>query len=299
MTRRIPLVLMAALTLGVSAVALNTPVSAAAPEVAKAAAVPSDDTVVARYNGKELKVSDVKAFLAALPASAGQPPLEQVFPMVRDQMVTGMIISERAAKEGFEQTPEVQARINMIKDNVVRSMYLQRDVDKKLDDAALKGEYNKFLKVFKPENEVSAQHILVDSEAKAKEVIAKLAKNAKFEDLVKEYSKDKGAKADGDLGYFKKGDMVKEFSDAAFAMKKGDVSKAPIKTSFGYHVIKVNDTRQTKAPEFAELKDQIKQAMQSKMVEDTIKSYHEGAKVEVFGLDGKPDAAAMSASDKK
>lgn len=302
MTRRhLSLIAVAALAIGASAFAFQSYGVAAAPDAPKAdaSANVADDTVVARVGDQTLTVKQIRTFLEALPPSAGRPPLEAVFPMVREQLVTGMIISQKAKVEGFDQLPEVQDRVAMIKENVVRTMYLERDINKHLTDDVLKGEYNKFIKDFKPDSEVRAQHILVDDEATAKEIIAKIGTGAKFEDLVQEYSKDKGAKSDGDLGFFKKGDMVKEFADVAFSMKKGDVSKTPVKTQFGYHVIKVNDTRQAKAPSFDELKGQIKQALQQKSADDVIKSYREGVKVDVFGLDGQPEAKVTPAAAEK
>lgn len=282
------LTLVSALTLGVSALPLMPVAHAAEPAAATTAANP----VIAKVDGKDITLNDAKAYIKTLPEQVQAAPFEQVFPMVQEQMVIGQIISAKAAKENFENDPEVQTRLAALKDNVIRGSYVEREMKKRLTDDVLKKEYNTMIKDFKAEDEVHAQHVLVADEAKAKEVIAKLDKGAKFADLVKEYSTDKGAGVDGDLGFFKKGDMVKEFSDAAFAMKKGQHSKVPVKSAFGYHVINVLDTRKSKAPTFEELKPQIAQKMQQTMVQTLLKEYRDSAKVEVFTETGAPLPAA-------
>src|SRR5690606_15070132 len=123
--------------------------------------------------------------------------------------------------------------------------------------ALAKGIYDDKVQMIPKEDEVNARHILVDSEEKAKEVFEKIGQGEAFAKLAEAYSNDPGSKADGgNLGYFTKGQMVKEFEDAAFALKKGEVSK-PIKSKFGWHIIKVEDRRMKPPPSFDEVKSQI------------------------------------------
>lgn len=246
----------------------------------------ANSTVIAVVNGQKLTMSDYNKYLKTMPEQVAQAPMDQVFPMVQDQLVVGQIISGKAT--GMENDPEVQDRLANLKDNVIRATWLERAVSAKVTDAAMQAEYNKFTKEFKPAEELNAQHILVDSADKGKEVIEKMNKGAKFEAMVAEYSKDKGAKNDGDLGYFKQGDMVKEFSDAAFAMKKGEMSKEPVKTQFGYHVIRVNDRRMSQAASFEEMKPQIKAKLQREALETVIADLRTGAQIELFDAKGEP-----------
>jgi peptidyl-prolyl cis-trans isomerase C len=262
------------------------------------AAAQKDNPVIAKVDGKEIHLSDVKDMIAAMPAPMNNTPIEQVFPMVQEQIAIGTVISARATKENLEADPVVQKRLALIKDNVIRSMYIERAVKAAVTEDAIKKAYQDSIKDFKPETEVSAQHILVDDEAKAKEIIAKLAKGGKFEDLVKESSKDKGSKGDGDLGFFKKGDMVKEFADAAFAMKVGTTSTAPVKTSFGYHVIKLNASRQSAPPTFEEKKEEITAGLQHATVEKVISDIRASAKIELFDMKGDPIKATPAAAKK-
>lgn len=248
----------------------------------------ADNPVIAKVNGQEIHLSAVKDYLKVLPKEASTMPLEQVFPMIQEQIVMGRLISDHLETEKFAEEPDVKARLDLMTQNALRGFYMEKLVEAKVTDKAIKKEYDKFAKDFKPQEELRAQHILVEDEAKAKEVIAKLDKGEKFEDLVKQYSKDKGAKEDGDLGYFKTGEMVKEFSDAAFAMKKGKYSTEPVKTAFGYHVIKLLDRRQTQPPAFDQVKDSIRTKLQQEALQEILKSYRDAAKIELFDAKGNP-----------
>lgn len=298
--------LVVAFALGVSSYALlnnmqgkETMSGAMVAQMEPAAGTPSapaptgaDATVIAKVDGKDITMQDVKNFMETSQDQMAGASLDQLFPMIQEQLVMGAVISNKAAAQNLEQDPVVQTRLAVMKDNVIRATYLEREVNALTSDEALKKQYDEFTKSFKPEEEVSAQHILVDDEAKAKEVIKKLKAGAKFEDLVKEYSKDKGAKQDGDLGYFRQTDMVKEFADAAFSMKKGEISEKPAKTNFGFHVIKVNDRRMSQAPAFDDVKAQLKAQGQREALNTIIGDLRKGAKIELFGMDGKPVAAA-------
>ncbi len=253
----------------------------------------TDKTVIARVNGATITMQDYNDYLKTVPEQVAAAPMEQVFPMVQDQLVVGSIISSKATN--LDNDPEVQKRLGLLKENVIRATWLERAVNAKVTDAAMQQEYDKFAKGFKPAEEISAQHILVDTPEKAKDVIAKLNAGAKFEDMVKEYSKDKGAKNDGQLGYFKQGDMVKEFADAAFAMKKDETSQKPVKTQFGYHVIRVNDRRMSQAPTFEQLKPQIQAQLQRQALETVIADLRQDAKIELFDAKGQPVQTAAAA----
>jgi peptidyl-prolyl cis-trans isomerase C len=152
--------------------------------------------------------------------------------------------------------------------------------------------YLEKLKSMPSEEEVRARHILVATEQEAKDLLAELKKGAAFEKLAKEKSTDKASGAEGgDLGWFKRTDMVKEFADAAFALKKGELSEVPVKTQFGYHVIKMEDRRQAPAPAFEDLADQIREDMARETVTAFIDQLRSTAKIEKFNIDGgKPEA---------
>ena len=136
---------------------------------------------------------------------------------------------------------------------------------------------------FQSKKEIKARHILVSSESQANDIIAQLKKGAKFDELAKKYSKDKAV----DLGYFTEEMMVPEFGKAVFAMKKGQVSQAPVKTQFGYHVVSVDDVRDSKPLPLKDLRQQIEGMLTQQEVAKIFNDLNNGAKVEKYSLDGK------------
>lgn len=183
----------------------------------------------------------------------------------------------------MENSPEYKKQLKVVKEELANKIYLEQQVDKKISQDKIKEIYQQYKSQFKPEKEVKAKHILVEDEKTANEVIAKLKKGQKFDDLAKEYSIDKAS----ELGYFTKDVMVPEFSKAAFAMKKGQYSKAPVKTKFGYHVIMVEDTRETKPAELKQIEPQIKMQLSRQAAEEVFKDINSKTKVVKYSYDGK------------
>ena len=157
---------------------------------------------------------------------------------------------------------------------------LQSEAKAAVTPEATKKVYDDALKQMGDEQEVRARHILVPSEDEAKAILAELKKGTDFAELAKQKSKDPGAAAEGgDLGYFTKDQMVPEFADVAFKLEKGQLSD-PVKSQFGWHIIKVEDKRKKPAPDFAQVKDQVETYVQRKAQADFITKIREGAKVE-------------------
>lgn len=155
-------------------------------------------------------------------------------------------------------------------------------VEEKANDAAIQKLYDDYVSKFESQKEVKAKHILVDTEEKALEVINKLGRGADFVKLAQEYSKDQV-----DLGYFTRDMMVTEFSDAAFNMNKGEYTKNPVKTEFGYHVILVEDVRDSKPLELKEIEPQLKNMVTQQVVAEVFENLRNNAKIERYSLDGK------------
>src|SRR5216683_340832 len=245
------------------------PATAATP-----AAQPLKDPVVATVNGQPIRLSELEIAQQALPQQYRNMPLQAVFPALLDRIVDSKLVVQEGKKSKVTEDPAFKKRMAFVEDQV-----LQR--------------YEERLKSMPSEEEVHARHILVSTEDEAKALIAELKKGAAFDKLAKEKSTDKASGAEGgDLGWFKKSDMVKEFADAAFALNKGDLTETPVKTQFGYHVIKVEDRRKAPPPAFEELADQLREEMAREVVTAQLDQLRSGAKIEKFTMDGgKPDAA--------
>lgn len=281
-------VLAAAIAAGGALQAAEPP---AAPSVSPSptpSALPPGDTVVARVNGTELHLSDVEAAQQNLPAQAQKLPLQQIYPVMLERLVDGMLITEAGRKDHLDRDPEVQLRLKRLEDRLIQEAYLNRAIKAAETDDHLKARYQTFVKEKTEREEVHARHILVKTEAEAKAIIAELDKGADFADLAKKDSIDSGAKSGGDLGYFGHDDMVKEFADAAFALPAGQYTKTPVKTEFGWHVIKVEDHRVKTPPSFDEARQEVSQLVAREVVEAKLKELRGAAKIETFALDGKP-----------
>ena len=272
--------------------AVSNAANAAEPPSAAASSLPPGNPVVARVDGVELHLSDVQAAQQGLPPQAQKVPLEQIYPMLLSRLVDGALITEAGRKEHLEQDPDVQTRLKRYEDRLIQEAYLNRAIKQAESDDSLKTRYQKLLKEKPAQEEVHARHILVASEEEAKSVIAQLDKGADFTALAKKYSTDPSAEEGGDLGYFGHDDMVKEFADAAFAIPVGQYTKTPVKTEFGWHVIKVEDKRQGKPPSFEEAQDQLREDLARDIIEAKLQELRGAAKIEEFGLDGKPLPAA-------
>lgn len=259
---------------------------AAAPASEPAA---EDNPVVAIVNDQKITRQDVMDFMASLPPQMQKLPPETIFPMVQEQVVNAAIVDQKAQKAGIASTPEVEEQMEKAKTQIIRAVFAEKEIDANYNESETKKAYDKMVADMPKVEEVKAAHILVDDEAKAKEIIKKLDDGAKFADLAKEYSKDKSnAQNGGDLGYFAQGDMVKEFGDAAFALNKGKYTEAPVKTQFGYHVILLEDKRNRPAPAYDDVKDELAAKVKRDLLNKMMEEWRDSAKVERFDFNGQP-----------
>jgi peptidyl-prolyl cis-trans isomerase C len=288
----------ALLSMAVCGVALSAHAQTAAP-------TPAADPVVARVNGEELHRSDVTRMVAQLPPQVQQMPIEMIYPAVIDQLVSGKLVAAAGYKDKLADSAEVKDEIKRAEERAVQRAFIQKEMKVRITPKALDEAYQTYLKQNPPQEEVKAAHILVEKEDEAKAIIAELAKGGDFAKLAKEKSKDSvAAQQGGDLGYFTKDAMVEPFAKAAFAMAKGEVSKEPVKTQFGFHIIKVEDKRTQPAPTLDEVKPQLEQTLSKDLVTALVEELRAAAKVETFQMDGSPmskeaPAAAPKAEEPK
>src|ERR1700735_1898925 len=212
------------------------------------------DPVLAKVNGQAIHASDLKAAAESLPAQARSMPPQQLYPMLLDQLVDAQALLIEAKKTGLDKEPDVQRSMQMAQDRELESSLLNKVVRPQVTDDAIQARYQEQYAGKSGDAEVHARHILVGDEATAKKIIAELKKGGDFAALSKQYSKDpSAAQQGGDLGFFKKTDMVPEFADAAFALKDKEVTPVPVKTQFGWHVIQTLEHRSSAAPTFEQV----------------------------------------------
>jgi len=239
--------------------------------------------VAANVNGETIYINDLKQSYADHPQIKDRVPFDEFYAKTLDVFVNSKLVYQAAQKAKIEETPEYQRQLVTAKEDLARKLYLEKMVDERVTDEAVKKLYDEYTSKFESQKEVNAKHILVDSEAQAKEVINKLNNGGNFEKLAKEYSKDQAV----DLGYFTKDMMVPEFSNAAFNMKKGEYSKTPVKTEFGYHVILVEDARASKPVALEELAPQLKNMVSQQAIAEVFEELRTNAKIQKYTLDGK------------
>lgn len=238
--------------------------------------------LAAQVNGTKITVAEVRKAYDLNDKINSTVPFDEFYPKALEYFIKGKIISQAAANAKVADTQEYKDQLEIAKEELVRKIYLEKQLKDKISDKEVEKVYNDYKAKFKGEKEVKARHILVDDEKVAKDVIAKLKKGGKFNDLAKQYSKD-----EADLGYFTKNMMVPEFGNAAFSMKKGQYSDKPVKTKFGYHVIIVDDVRDAKPQPLKEVRPQIEGMLTQQALANLFENLEKNAKVEKYGLDGK------------
>ena len=246
------------------------------------------DPVLAKVNGSEIHASDV-----ALAEEELGPSLQQMDPSTRKDNVLSFlidmkIVSKAAEDKKIENNDDFKKRLAFTRNRLLMDSLLASEGKAATTDDAMKKVYDEASKQITGEQEVRARHILVETEDEAKAIKAELDKGADFAELAKKKSKDPGASDGGDLGFFTKEQMVPEFSAVAFALEPGKISD-PVKSQFGWHIIKVEEKRNRKAPDFEQVKAQIETYVTRKAQADYVAKLREAAKVE--RMDKPADAA--------
>ena len=240
------------------------------------------DGVAAVVNGTKITVAEMREAYENNPQIKKQVPFDEFYEKTMDVFVDGELVYQAAMADGVTNTEAYKKQLDAARKELARKVYMEQQVDKLATEAEMKKVYDDYRKAFKPQREVKAKHILVDNEAKAREVIEKLNKGGDFDKLAKEYSKEPA-----DLGYFTKDIMIPEFSEAAFALKPGKYTTAPIKTQFGYHVIMVEDARDAKPLPYEQVKPQLKGMVAQNALAKLFEDIHSKATITRYDLKGK------------
>lgn len=233
---------------------------------------------VATVNGQAISQNTYNAFVAEQKAQ-GAPDSPELQNAVKEELVRRELLTQEAKKKGLDKKPEIQGQMELAKQAVLIRAYLSDYVRANpVSEDKLKKDYEA-IKASLGNTEYKVRHILVASEDEAKGIIAKLEKGDKFADLAKQ-SKDPGSKDNGgELGWSAPNAYVKPFSEAMTKLKKGEYTKTPVKTDFGYHVIQLDDTRPLTPPPYEQVKPQLQQRASQQQVEALVKKLREGAKV--------------------
>ena len=266
-----------------------------------AGAAPAAAKVLAKVNGVEITDEDLAIARddlgARLPRQLEGPARDKA---LLDNLIVAKVVAQKAEAEKAAASPEFARKLAYLRDKLLTETYLGKIAEAANTDANVKKTYDEVAKTQKPEPEIHARHILVPTEEEAKKALARVKGGEDFAKVATELSKDPGSKG-GDLGWFTKDRMVPEFADAAFKLEKpGDISE-PVKSKFGWHVIKLEEKRMKEFPKLEQVRDQVSRYVMQKAEGDEVVKLREAAKIERFDAPqkGQKPEDAESANHKK
>jgi len=235
---------------------------------------------VATVNGVAVPRSRME-FLMQQQKARGAQDNEQMRAMVREELVNREVVQQEAQRSGVARSPEVQAQVDLARQEIIVGAYIRDWVRKHpVTDAEVQKEYER-AKQQTGDKEYRARHILVETEGEAQGLIAELQKGAKFDELAEKHSKDSGTKErGGDLDWSLPSAYERQFSEAMTKLEKGKVTDAPVRTRYGYHVIRLDDVRPMNFPPLADLRPRIQQQLVQKRVQELIQGLRAKAKIE-------------------
>ena len=243
-------------------------------------ALPALAQNLAVVNGKAVPKARMDA-MAQQMAKAGRPVTPDMEGQLKDEIIAREIFLQEAQKKGLDATEDYKAQMALARETIlIRELFMDWQKKNPVTDEAIKAEYDKFVAA-NSGKEFKARHILVEKEADAKDIIARIKKGAKFEDIAKKQSKDPGSAVNGgDLDWANPRSYVPEFTEALLKLKKGQLTDTPVKSQFGYHVIRLDDERQAQLRKLEEVKPQIAQQLQQQMMAKYQDELRAKAKVE-------------------
>jgi len=259
---------------------MNKHIAAAATSVLLGLSFAATAQNVAIVNGKAVPKSRAEALTQQV-ARSGRPITPDVEQQIREEVIAREIFMQEAQKRGLDASDDYKSQIELARQTIlIRLLFSDFQEKNAVTDADIQAEYDKFVAA-NGGKEYRARHILVETEEQAKAILTSLKKGAKFEELAKKQSKDPGSGANGgDLDWSAPGNYVKEFSDAMVALKKGQVSEAPVKSQFGWHIIRLDDVREAQLPSLQDVKPQIAQQLQQQRLANFQQDLRGKAKVE-------------------
>jgi len=283
---------------------------AAAKDVKPAAGKSADvkDYTIIRLGPTEIKNSEVLEIWKGLFPGGSAPDFNSFDENIRQNVLRGLVserlIYDEAIKAGIDKNDEVKKRLAALERQVVMQAFMEQKAKELVTDQQLQAAYAEKVASAKGQEEIKARHILVATEDEAKAIAAELKKGSDFEKIAKEKSSDKGSGANGgELGWFTKDKMVPEFAEAAFKLKKNDISD-PVKSAFGWHIIQVEDRRPVQVANFEDMKEGLRSEVANKSMQNYVESLLKKADIKYLGPDGKEKpfstslAPAAKAGDK-
>ncbi len=256
---------------------------------------PGRDPVVATVDGDDIRLSEVIDTRSQLPLQYQSMPIEVMFPGLVERLIDMRLVAREARANGLADDPDVRRELAQIENQIISRVFLTRRIDAMITEDVVQSRYDEHIAALPPDEEVSARHILLETEEDALAVIVRLQDGADFVELAAEESIGPSADRGGDIGYFGRDNVVPEFADAAFALEPGQISETPVESEFGWHVIKVDDRRAIAPPTLEEMREQLITEISQQLIAELIDGLRDAATVERFNMDGSPMTEAEPA----
>lgn len=238
------------------------------------------ETVVAKVNGHDITEGELKFAEAEFGSELAGVPTENRRRVLLDYLIETRLVADAAEKVKLADSKDFEARMKYHRIRALRDAYIETQIQDAVKEKDARAIYDDKVKNLAPQEEVRARHILVKNEDEAKKIAEELRAGKDFDEVAKSHSQGKDGES-GDLGYFARGQMVKPFEDAAFALEKGKISD-PVQTEYGWHVLKVEDKRNREPPSFDEVKDQITTSLINTKLQSTIQDLRQNGKIDVI-----------------
>ncbi|MBT5677606.1 MAG: hypothetical protein HOJ07_18105 [Rhodospirillaceae bacterium] len=243
-----------------------------------------DEPIAATVNGEPITRTELLLALEFLPAQFRQMPAEQLFPLIREQLIDIKLLAKKGGEAGLADDSRILARREFYTMRLTYDYYAATIVKNYMTEDFLNESYEKFLENFPATEELKISHILVATEEEVEKVVEALEDGAGFAEAAREYSVGPSAPKGGELGFIRREQVVPEFGDAAFVLEDGEISE-PVETQFGWHVIRVAERRTQQPPSFAEMETRLRAEITDRLVSEAAKELRETADIELFDID--------------
>ncbi len=250
--------------------------------------------VVAKVGGSEITRVDVFNFIQQMPPQMQQASPQQVYPMALEQVINNRLIQLEADKVGYETSDAYKAQLEEAKSMINRKLYLQEKMAASINEEKMKKLYEEKVAQVPDAEERRARHILVETEDEAKKIIEELRGGASFEEMAKQHSKGPTGANGGDLGWFAQGEMVPEFSEVAFKTSPGTLVETPVKTQFGYHVIRVEESRMRAKPTYEQMENLLMAEIQREALTGLVMGLRGKSEIIVYDVNGNVPGAVSN-----
>lgn len=247
----------------------------------------AEKKLVAKVDGENIYLSEILEMAKQLPREYQKLSLDTVFPSLLSRAIDARLVRSAGIKKGFSTDPEVKKRLKEIEGQIVSEVFLKKTISSQITEAALQKLYAETKSEMAGEEEVKARHILLNDEDKAIKLIKSLKDGAEFSGTAAKHSTGPSASSGGDLGWFTRGQMVPEFSEAAFKLKPGQIVDQPVKTQFGWHIILVEDRKKAAPPSFDEAQGQLASKLSQTLLAGLLEKLRGNAEIERFDISGE------------